>query len=62
MDSGARRLAALFVVGVIAFFSPLVLLFNRPEPAAGVALLPLYLFGVWAALIVLAPLLLRKPR
>ncbi|GAB4268237.1 MULTISPECIES: hypothetical protein [Deferrisoma] len=62
MDSGARRLSALFVLGVILFFSPLLALFNRPVAVAGVPLLPLYLFLAWAVLLALAPLLLRTRR
>lgn len=62
MDSGARRLAALFVLGVILFFSPLLVLFNRPAPLAGVPLLPLYLFSAWAVLVALVPCLLRFRR
>jgi hypothetical protein len=54
MDSTARRLAALFVVGVLLWFSPLAGTFSRPTAVFGLPLFPVYLFGVWAALVVVA--------
>ena len=52
MRTVAQRLAALFVIGVALFFSPLLLAFSQPEPLWGLPRLPVYLFLVWAALIV----------
>ncbi len=62
MYRGDRGLGALFVVGALTFFSPLVLLWNHPVSVRGIPLLPAYLFGVWAALIALVPLALRRGR
>ncbi len=59
MRTVAYRLAALFVIGVALFFSPLLLAFNRLEPWWGLPRLPLYLFLAWAALIVATVILSR---
>ena len=47
-----QRLAALFFVGVLLWFSPLISLFDRPLSWYGIPLLYLYLFGTWILLIV----------
>lgn len=54
MDMTSRRLAALFVVGIAAFFSPLLGAFNRSDSCFGIPVLPLYLLTVWVALVVLS--------
>lgn len=51
MDLAARRLAALFVLGLVALYSPLLGAANRPGSIFGVPTLPLYLFLVWGALV-----------
>jgi hypothetical protein len=62
MDKYSRRLAALFVIGIAALFSPLLGAFNRPASFLGIPILPLYLFAVWGALIVVSWILSRGDR
>lgn len=59
MDVTSRRLAALFAVGLAALFPPLLGAFNRPGSLLGIPILPLYLFAVWAALVLVCWLLSR---
>jgi hypothetical protein len=47
------RMAALFGLGALAFSPPLLAIFAKPEMLAGVPILYLYLFGIWAVLIAL---------
>ena len=49
----AARVVAVFLVGCLAFGYPLLALFNIPERVLGVPVLYLYVFGAWAALILL---------
>jgi hypothetical protein len=51
MNVTSRRLAALFAVGLVALYPPLLGAFNRPGSLFGIPLLPLYLFTVWSALV-----------
>lgn len=51
MDVKSRRLAALFAVGLVALFPPLLGTFNRPGSFMGIPILPLYMFAVWGALV-----------
>lgn len=62
MDLTARRLAALFAVGLAALFPPLLNAFNRPASLLGIPLLPLYLFTVWGALVLVGWLVARRGR
>ncbi len=62
MDSVGRRLAALFILGFLAFFSPLTGAFNSAAQALGLPLFPLYLFAAWAALVLAAWWLARGER
>lgn len=55
-----QRLAALFLTGVLLWFSPLVLRVEQAGTWLGVPLLYLYLFAVWALLIGLALLILAR--
>ncbi|MBC7962830.1 MAG: hypothetical protein H7Y05_07790 [Steroidobacteraceae bacterium] len=59
MDKSSRRLAALFVIGVAALYPPLLGAFNRPGSFLGIPVLPLYLFTVWSALVLVGWLLGR---
>ena len=59
MDKSSRRLAALFVIGVAALYPPLLGAFNRPGSFLGIPVLPLYLFTVWGALVLVGWLLGR---
>lgn len=53
MNTISRRLAALFIIGMAALYTPLLGAFNRPGSFWGIPLLPLYLFSVWGLLILL---------
>ena len=59
MSVTSRRLGALFVVGVVALFPPLLGAINRPGSLLGIPFLPLYLFTVWGALVLVGWLLTR---
>jgi len=59
MSKTARRLAALFVIGVAALYTPLLGAFNRPGSFFGIPILPLYLFTAWALLVITSWLLGR---
>lgn len=48
-----RRLAGLFLLGLLLFNFPLLSLFNRPVMVLGVPLLYLYLFVAWWVIILL---------
>lgn len=60
MDLTSRRLAALFAVGLVALYPPLIGAFNRPGSCFGIPVLPLYLFVVWGALVFVSWLLTRR--
>lgn len=62
MDMTSRRLAALFVIGIAALFSPLLGAFNRPASFLGIPILPLYLLTAWGVLIVVSWILSRGDR
>lgn len=51
MNATARRLAALFAVGLAALYPPFIGAFNRPGSLLGIPILPLYLFTVWGVLV-----------
>lgn len=55
MNAGAtgERLVALFILGVVCLSPPLMLIFDSQTRVFGVPLLYLYLFGIWAILIIL---------
>lgn len=55
----SHRLAALFAVGLLALFPPLLGAFNRPGSFLGIPILPLYLFTAWTLLVLLGWLLAR---
>ncbi|MCM2357721.1 MAG: hypothetical protein NDI77_06205 [Geobacteraceae bacterium] len=59
MDVTSRRLAALFAVGLVALYPPLLGVFNRPGSLLGVPFLPMYLFVVWGALVLVSWALTR---
>jgi lipopolysaccharide export LptBFGC system permease protein LptF len=59
MNKSSRRLAALFVIGVAALYTPLLGAFNRPGSYLGIPLLPLYIFTAWIILVVVSWLLVR---
>jgi hypothetical protein len=55
-----QRLAALFLLGLLLWFSPLVLRFEQLGAVFGIPLLYLYLFGVWVMLVLVAALILSR--
>jgi hypothetical protein len=55
-----QRLAALFLLGLLLWFSPLVLRLEQAGAVFGIPLLYLYLFGVWVVLVVAAALILSR--
>ncbi|OGT96235.1 MAG: hypothetical protein A2X80_00945 [Geobacteraceae bacterium GWB2_52_12] len=59
MDKTSRRLAALFVVGIVTLLPPLLVAFNRPGVFWGIPILPLYLFSAWGALVLVGWILSR---
>ncbi|MDN2579842.1 hypothetical protein [Aquibium sp. ELW1220] len=60
-NRGARDAAAILpFVSVVLIFPPLVYIFAAPVAVAGVPLIVLYLFGVWAAIILAAYLVSRR--
>jgi len=59
MNVTSRRLGALFVVGIVALFPPLLGALNRSGSLLGIPILPLYLFTVWVALVLVGWLLTR---
>jgi len=56
----AQRFTYLFIVGVLAFNYPLLSLFDVPRRIFGVPLLYVYIFVVWALLIVLVGVTARS--
>jgi len=59
MDPTSRRLAALFVLGLLLLYPPLLGIFNRPGSLFGIPILPLYIFSAWGALLLAGWLLSR---
>jgi len=55
------RLVALFLFGCLALSPPLLAIFGVPTFIAGVPILFLYLFAVWAILIALLVLIIEVP-
>ena len=49
----AARVIAVFLVGCLAFGYPMLALFNMPARMLEMPMLYLYVFGAWAALILL---------
>lgn len=52
-DSTGERSLALFLLGVIAFTPPILTIFSSEGSWLGIPMLYLYIFGAWAALILL---------
>jgi hypothetical protein len=56
-----EKLLLLFVVTAVVLNFPILAVANRPATVAGVPILYVYLFGVWAAVIGAVYLLARRP-
>jgi hypothetical protein len=54
-----ERMVALFLLGVLAFNAPVLLLFNIDAFVFGIPLFYVYLFAAWAGLIALLRLTAR---
>lgn len=57
-----ERLAALFVVGLLALNFPIMALFDTHTTLAGIPLLYLFLFVTWGALIALSGWIIERRR
>ena len=57
---GAERLVGLFLIGAVGFSPPVLTLLNKPILVAGIPLLYLYLFGLWALLVALAGIVVTQ--
>ena len=54
------RLVAVFLLGVLLFNYPLLAVFNAPASLFGVPVLYLYLFFVWALIILLLAIAMER--
>lgn len=57
-----KRLGGIFLLGVLLLNYPVLSLFNTDERVLRAPILYVYLFGVWAVLIVLTALTTRSRR
>lgn len=57
-----QRLVLVFLLGIALFNDPILSLFDRGRLLAGVPLIYVYLFVVWAALIALVALTVGRDR
>jgi type IV secretory pathway VirB3-like protein len=53
-----KRLIGLFLLGYLLLTHPLISLFDRPALVWGIPILYVYIFGVWACVIILAALII----
>lgn len=60
MKRVSEKLALLFIVGALLLNFPVLAIFNRETTLAGVPILYLYLFGLWAAGIAAVFVLARR--
>lgn len=61
MGEGAgERLALILLIGALLINFPIFAIFNQATPVAGIPILYLYLFGVWAAGILAVWLMARR--
>jgi hypothetical protein len=54
-----QRLVAVFLIGMLLLFSPIITLPDRPQLLFGLPILFLYLFAVWGLLIAAMALVVR---
>ncbi len=57
-----KRLISLFFLGILMLNYPILSLFNVRTFVLGIPLFCLYVFSVWAALILLISIATRRPR
>jgi hypothetical protein len=58
----ARRLVGLFLLGSVLFNYPILSILNRDASLFGIPILYLYLFGIWALLILLTAMVTGRTR
>lgn len=58
--SASDRLVVLFILGIVLFSPPFLLIFDNPATILGIPALFLYLFVAWAMLIALIALVIEK--
>lgn len=58
----SQRLLAVFLIGMLLLFSPIVSLFDQPLFWFGIPLIYLYLFTVWAILILAMALIIGSQK
>ncbi len=56
----SERLASLFLLGVLLFNPPLLLIFDFPDYVLGIPVLYIYLFTAWAVLVLLMALTIES--
>ena len=59
LEFSGERIAILFILGILLFSPPFILIFDRPVLVAGIPVLFLYLIVAWAALITLMMLIVE---
>ncbi|MEA3276798.1 MAG: hypothetical protein U9Q81_16190 [Pseudomonadota bacterium] len=57
-----QRLIAVFLAGLLLFYSPVIAVFDRPMFWFGIPAVYLYLFAAWAALIALMGWIVERRR
>ncbi|EWY38735.1 hypothetical protein N825_11205 [Skermanella stibiiresistens SB22] len=58
--AGGDRLIALFLLALVLFNPPLLAAFGAPATLFGWPSLPIYIFGVWLAIIALIALAMER--
>ena len=58
-EISSERIVILFILGILLFSPPFILIFDKPALVAGIPILFLYLIVAWAALISLMMLVVE---
>ncbi len=61
-EISSERIVILFILGILLFSPPFILIFDSPAFVAGIPKLFLYLIVAWAALIMLMMLVIEYPQ
>ena len=59
-EISSERIVILFILGILLFSPPFILIFDKPELVAGIPSLFLYLIVAWAVLIALMMLVVER--
>jgi len=62
MEIATERLVAVFLFAVLVLNPPFLLIFDIPAQVAGIPVLYLYLFSIWAVLIVILALVVERSK